>query len=141
MNLAQGKLLGAGQSLAIELGGQRMPLPDRPVLRDIAGREVVIGLRPSAFSLDDTAVPGTRLKVRAITVESLGDEKNVLFQPPFALAETAELTPMWTAKVEPAAPVRPGDEIELAVDLEQAYFFDPATGLGLWSPADRALRT
>jgi multiple sugar transport system ATP-binding protein len=139
MNLAKGKLLGAGQGLAIELGGQRMPVTGWAALRDFAGRDVVIGLRPSAFSLDAAAAAGTRLKVRAITVESLGDEKNVLFQPPFALAETAELTPMWTAKIEPAAAVRPGDEVELVVDLEQAYFFDPATGSAILSP-DRAFR-
>jgi hypothetical protein len=31
-------------------------------------------------------------------------------------------------------PIRPGDPIELAVDVRQLSFFDPHTGDALWHP-------
>jgi len=136
MNLAQGALVEAFDGLAVDLGGQLMPIPAetadaRPALRELVGREVVIGLRPSAFSLAEAGSSGTRLKILAITVESLGDEKNVLFQPPFALADSAELTPMWTARIAPQAQVSAGQWVTLEMDLKEAYFFDPTTGLAI----------
>ncbi len=131
MNLAKGRLVAAGNALAVELGGQRMPVPNRVALHPLVGDDVVVGLRPNAFTLDGAAGLGTRLKVKAVTVEALGDEKNVLFQPPFALAETAELTPMWTARLDPDVKVKAGEEIELAVNLDEAYFFNPASGLAV----------
>jgi multiple sugar transport system ATP-binding protein len=136
MNLARGRLVDTGGGFAIELGGQSMPIPPevvlaRPALRDLAGREVVIGLRPSAFALAVAESSGTRLEITAVTVEALGDEKNVLFQPPFALPDTAELTPMWTARVSPDAAVKAGQNVSLEVDLHEAYFFDPTTGLAI----------
>ena len=32
-------------------------------------------------------------------------------------------------------PVRPGDRVELAVDVSELSLFDPATGQALWNPA------
>ena len=80
-----------------------------------------------------------RLVVTVITVESLGDEKNVLFLPPFQVPEVAnpaqqvetELTAMWTARLDPQQRVGPGDHITVRIDLDTAYYFDAATGLAI----------
>ena len=70
-------------------------------------------------------------------MESLGDEKHILFAPPdakdssagalLAIDETAAAE-MWTAKAGPHADLTIGHEVTLAVDLTAAYFFDPDTG-------------
>jgi multiple sugar transport system ATP-binding protein len=101
----------------------------------LAGREsVVLGLRPDAFRwpapADDPSVT-----VTAVAVESLGDERHVLFRVPGrapgspTAADAAE--PLWTAKVGADCRVRVGEQITLGVDLDQAYFFDPKTGLAV----------
>ena len=37
------------------------------------------------------------------------------------------------ARVAPNTPVKPGDKLPMAVDLEDMYFFDPQTGLAIRS--------
>ncbi len=144
MNLARATLRKVGETLALDLGEHRWQVPEQqierhPELRKLANREVVVGLRPSAFSLQPTT--SARLQVKAITVESLGEEKNILFLPPFAVPDVAnkeaasgvetELTAMWTAHTTPDAAVTAGQVIDLWLDLEHAYFFDAATGLAV----------
>jgi hypothetical protein len=43
------------------------------------------------------------------------------------MAGGAEPGQMWTARLAPDAPVRFGDRIGLRMDLDNVYFFDPAT--------------
>jgi multiple sugar transport system ATP-binding protein len=144
MNLARATLHQTGESLFLELGEHRWQIPERqtathPALWGLVGREVVVGLRPSAFSVQPTT--DTCLRVTAITVESLGEEKNILFLPPFAVPDVAdtaaasgvetELTAMWTAHTTPDAAVTAGQTIDLWLDLEEAYFFDAETGLAV----------
>jgi multiple sugar transport system ATP-binding protein len=141
MNLARATLHKTGQTLTLQLGEHRWLIPQQqkdnhPALADLIGHDVVVGLRPSAFSLQPTT--DTRLQVKAITVESLGEEKNILFLPPFAMPDVAntaatpsmetELTAMWTAHTTPDAAVTAGQVIDLWIDLQQAYFFNAATG-------------
>jgi multiple sugar transport system ATP-binding protein len=133
-----------GETLVLELGEHRWQVPERqmarhPALRELIGHEVVVGLRPTAFSILPTTDTG--LRVTAITVESLGEEKNILFMPPFAVPDVAntaatsgvetELTAMWTAHTTPDAAVTAGQVVDLWLDLEEAYFFDAATGLAV----------
>ena len=100
-----------------------------------AGGAIVFGLRPAAFTLvASTANDPSIIETTAVTVESLGDEKNVLFVPPFGAyqpdrtdASDAEPPALWTARIDPDAPVHSGDRIGLRMDLTAAYFFDPHT--------------
>ncbi len=143
MNLASATL---SPDMVLGLGRYRWPLPDsvlhtRPHLRDMAGHTLVIGVRPHALDLapdTDPAAPGI-IAVTAVSVESLGSEKNVLFLPPFdvpqvadnAAAAESELATMWTANVDPDATVNTGQRIALRLDLDAAYFFDARTGLAV----------
>jgi multiple sugar transport system ATP-binding protein len=101
----------------------------------LVGREsVVLGLRPDAFRWPAPA-DGPAVTVTALAVESLGDERHVLFQAPGrtpgapTVADAAE--PLWTAKVGAECHVRVGEQTTLGIDLGQAYFFDATTGLAL----------
>jgi len=146
MNLARGRLEGSGDTVTLVVGDHRWPLPEQllerlPAARAMAGREVIIGLRPTALALlepaDGPDVP--RISVGIISVESLGDEKNVLFLPPFEVpdvvgqqaAQETELTAMWTARVDPDAEIFTGQETTLRLDLEEAHLFDAETGLAI----------
>jgi multiple sugar transport system ATP-binding protein len=66
-----------------------------------------------------------------------GDEKNVLFVPPFdqrgvdAGRGDDEIAPLWTARFDPDVTVRPGDQLVLRPDLSELYFFDPVTTAAL----------
>jgi multiple sugar transport system ATP-binding protein len=139
MNLARGRLEPSADGLDLVAGRYRAPLPADwaarwPSLSAENGREVIFGVRPTDFELAAVTLedPAT-VVVTAVTVESLGDEKNVLFAAPFEQPGTANPTAgnepgqMWTARLEPDAPVRFGDRIGLRMDLPSAYFFDPTT--------------
>jgi multiple sugar transport system ATP-binding protein len=152
MNLARGRLTDRGDGPILSLGAHHhWPVPqavlDRlPDLGELADHEVIMGLRPSALSLDGTDPDAPRISVTAITVESLGDEKNVLFLPPFDVPDVAgratvdtELTAMWTARVAPDAPIVTGQQITLHLDLNEIYLFDAATGLAVQPADDRVL--
>jgi len=127
MNLAHGRV-SQGH---LELGSLQCPLPQQ-----VPDGDIVVGLRPQAMSLtDDADDTPARISVDVITVESLGDEKNVLFLPPFEVPDVAnpsrvetELTGMWTARVDPHARILPGDKVTLRLDIDAAYFFDAGTG-------------
>jgi multiple sugar transport system ATP-binding protein len=114
----------------LEMGSLRCPPP-----RALPEGDVVVGLRPAALALTADGDDPARISVAVITVESLGDEKNVLFLPPFEVPDVAnpsrvetELTTMWTARVDPQAKITPGDKIQLRLDLNAAHFFDAASG-------------
>jgi multiple sugar transport system ATP-binding protein len=73
--------------------------------------------------------------VTALGVESLGDERHVLFQAlgpgPVAAAAADATEALWTAKVDANCRISIGEQITLGVDMEQAYFFDAQTGLAV----------
>ena len=137
MNLARGTLESTADGMALVAGRFRAPLPADWALRWpslSAHREIIFGLRPNDFELTAVTLedPATMV-VTCVTVESLGDEKNVLFTAPFDQPGTATTAggtdpgQMWTARLAPDAPVRFGDRIGLRMDLGNAYFFDPTT--------------
>ena len=147
MNLASAALsAGPDGEPILRLGEHSWPVPrqqlaHRPALREMVGKDLIVGLRPRAITIDDDATePAARIRVTTVAVESLGSEKNVLFLPPFEVpdvvgdtatqAET-ELTAMWTANVDAEADVATGREVDLRLDLRAAYFFDAQTGLAI----------
>jgi len=139
MNLARGTLVAVDGTLELRANEFAAPLPADwaqrwPSLADRAGQEVIFGLRPDAFR-EDSGVAS--FDAVAVTVESLGDEKNVLFVPPFdqggvdASRSEDEVAPLWTARFDPDVTVRPGDQLVLRPDLSELYFFDPVTTAAL----------
>ncbi len=143
---------------AVVFGAQRLPLPasaftGRPGLDSYAGRELIIGIRPSDFedaSLADPAWP--RLPIRADVTEELGSEIHVIFSldiPPVrhasisdAIAGDGDETAIvmaggksqWTARVAARSQIRPGEQSELAVNSGSLQFFDAETGLSIGHP-------
>jgi len=119
---------------AVGLPNDTWPLTAAQVAR-LGGRDTaVLGLRPDAFRwpapADLPAVTAT-----ALGVESLGDERHVLFQAmgpvPAAVRTADNAESLWTAKVDADCRVSVGERITLGVDTEEAYFFDASTGLAV----------
>jgi multiple sugar transport system ATP-binding protein len=140
MNLATAQVR-AGDPITLDVAGNIWPLPDAlhrwPGLARYVDGTVTLGLRPDAFSLGGPDSEAPIITVTPIGVESLGDEKHVLFAPPDTKGSTAgallaidesAAAEMWTAKAGPHADLAIGREVTLAVDLTSAYFFDPDTG-------------
>jgi multiple sugar transport system ATP-binding protein len=144
MNFATVSLRGS-ESVTVTLNGLQLEIPDAlrryPGLTDRLGSQVVIGLRPAAFALAG-ARPGPVIEVVPLGVESLGDEKHVLFQAPRdartrvradlegvpVAVEDSSGSRMWTAKVTQQADLAIGRPVRLAIDLNKAYFFDIDSG-------------
>ena len=157
MNLVTARLTSEDGQAAVAFGGHRLVMPasvlaDRPDLGQYIGREVILGIRPSDFEdarLADAA--WARMPVSTSVTEELGSEVHVIFAvdaPPVEHNDTAavardegdeETIPlaagksMWTARVSSRSQVRPGDNLDLAVDTSSMHFFDPASGLAVRS--------
>jgi multiple sugar transport system ATP-binding protein len=139
---------------AVTFAGYRLPVPasvfdGKPGLPDYLGREVILGVRPSDFEdagLGDAA--WARMPVVVGVTEELGTETHVIFTidaPPVehpsitraadgheeeeeAVTALAGGKSLWTARVAARSSVRPGQPLELGVDVSRLHFFDPTTG-------------
>ncbi|WP_432825507.1 ABC transporter ATP-binding protein [Dactylosporangium sp. CA-092794] len=142
MNLITAEASG-GDRLVLAVGGNRWPVPAEglaqvPALAGYAGQSIVVGLRPDAFAWPPTD-DGPAITVTALAVESLGNEKHIVFEAPGAASGPAAGRALgvegderlWTAKVNPRCPATIGDRLTLGVDMAAAYYFDPGTGLAL----------
>jgi multiple sugar transport system ATP-binding protein len=149
MNFAAVRLR-AGAPPTLELAGRAWPLDgmeDRwPALTAYLDRTVTVGLRPDAFAVAPAGGPGT-LHVTPMSVESLGDEKHLLFRPPdrgtsgaeeLVASDEAEAEELWTAKAGPLAELVVGREVDLTIDFTAAYFFDAETGAAIPGPPHTA---
>jgi multiple sugar transport system ATP-binding protein len=145
MNMVEGSVTGD----RIHAGELSIPLP-RAIAAGMEGRDVIMGIRPSDL-LDgrqaDRALP--RIEVTCDVVEYLGTEANLLFSvnAPAARAglagedDEADLNvggARLTARVGRAFSARPGDRVQLAVDVERLYFFDADTQLTIRAPGRQA---
>ncbi|WP_018656405.1 ABC transporter ATP-binding protein [Actinomadura flavalba] len=158
MNFVTARLeQGEDGGLVAAFAGFALPVPaervaERPGLDGYAGREVILGVRPSDFEDAAHAKPDwAPLAVTASVTEELGSEINVIFTidaPPVEHKDTADLAEdategddaaipliddraLWTARVNARSAVRPGADLEVAVDTRRLHFFDPATGLAI----------
>ncbi|MDA0568027.1 sn-glycerol-3-phosphate ABC transporter ATP-binding protein UgpC [Streptomonospora sp. S1-112] len=165
MNLLQGRLVAEGGALRLELGGQTLAVPaalaaERPRLREYAGRDIAVGIRPE--DMEDAALgggdDGAVLASTTDLVEALGSELLVHFRlaaPPVVTEDTRELArdagaddldtaapdSDVIAKFSPRSTTAPGSPVRVRVDTERLYFFDPVTGEAIWgepAPAPQA---
>jgi multiple sugar transport system ATP-binding protein len=116
--------------LALHAAEHRLPIDDAVAanfegLAARAGGEVVVGLRPEAFSdvALDPAAPGERTVDAVVDlVESLGAD---------VLVHVSVGGVGMVARLTPRSRLRRGDVAKLAVDLDAMHLFDPVTGASL----------
>jgi multiple sugar transport system ATP-binding protein len=128
---------------SIKLGSQDIPLPDavrqkRPALVSFAGKDVVIGMRPEHLPAAKPGETGPTLVGEVELIESLGSEQVVHFtiDAHRVIAEGAlekdEAEAVGAgegvARVDAKHPVKIGDKMTFAIDIEDMQFFDTKTG-------------
>jgi multiple sugar transport system ATP-binding protein len=131
---------------SLKLGSQEIDLPEpvlvkRPGLRAYAGKDVVAGLRPEHLPAEAPDSTGPKLAGDVELVEALGSELVVHFtiDANRVIAEgavdkdeaAATHHGEGVARVAAKTPVKPGDRLTFAVDVEDMQFFDPNTGLAI----------
>jgi len=131
---------------SVKLGSQTIDLPDsvrikRPALVSYAGKDVVAGLRPEHLPAEAPDSAGPKLTGEVDLVEALGSELVVHFtiDAHRVLAEgavdkdeaAAVRSGEGVARVAAKTPVKPGDKLTFAVDIDEMKFFDTQTGLSI----------
>jgi multiple sugar transport system ATP-binding protein len=144
MNLYE---VGLGEGArTIQLGSQAIDLPDsvrtaHPKLAAFAGQQIVAGLRPEHLPFAEAGAVGQIIEGDVDLVEALGSELLVHFSID-AVRVTAEGVQEedeqmasggeGVARVDPRAPLKPGNRARFVVDVERMQFFDPNSGLAIW---------
>jgi multiple sugar transport system ATP-binding protein len=163
MNMLEVTLAQQNGGFAVEGGGQSLALSDEtmsshPALKNYVGREVVLGIRPE--DLEDAALAtgtpgGQRLKGKVLLTEALGSEVMAHLSVPIPPARTEEARELAedvgderavgelegggltdsevVGRFGARTRIKPGDDVEVAVDTRGLHFFDPQTGLGIYA--------
>ncbi len=162
MNMLEATLQRDDGALKVVSGSQEIHLSEetlgqRPALSSYEGRKVVLGIRPE--DLEDRALAGETAHGGTLTGkvtlrEALGAEIMVHFSidaPPAFTADVKELaedvgdaeraeahardssTAVVVGRFGARSRVRPGEQVEVAVDTRQLHFFDVDTGLGIYA--------
>jgi multiple sugar transport system ATP-binding protein len=133
---------------SLKIGSQEIDLPDsvrtrRPALPSYAGKDVVVGLRPEHLPAEAPNSTGPKLVGDVDLVEALGSELVVHFtiDANRVVAEgamdkdeaAAVRSGEGVARVAAKTPVKPGDKMTFAVDIDEMKFFDKNTGLSIRS--------
>ena len=126
MNFIPGKLVGDAQSVSFSAEPLRIALPpdraDR--LKAHVGKEATVGIRPEDLHApgDPPRKLGQPLSARVDVTEMMGNEKllHVVAGPHRLLA-----------RVDLRTQARPGQDIDLTVDVERLHIFDAETQLAL----------
>jgi multiple sugar transport system ATP-binding protein len=160
MNMLEATVGRDNGSLYVQAGSERIMLDNdtlaqHPAIKAYEGRDVVLGIRPEDLedrSLAGQAEQGARLHGHVQLREALGSEVMVHFSVDAKPAVTQDVMELVEDTGEDRAPderaeegrtvivgrfgarsrVKPGDDVEVAVDTRQMHFFDPETGLGIY---------
>jgi multiple sugar transport system ATP-binding protein len=146
MNLYEATVGEGGRS--VKLGSQLVDLPEqvrmeRSALAAYAGRKVVLGLRPEHLPAAINGRPGPTLVADVDLVEALGAELMVHFTIDARRVRAEGATDADTeavteagegvARVDPEAPVKPGQRCTFGINTSGLQFFDPASGEAIWA--------
>jgi multiple sugar transport system ATP-binding protein len=162
MNIVEATVERQNGNLVVQAGSQEIPvdndtLAQHPALKAFEGRDIILGIRPEDLedkSLAGTAEQGAHVRGTVQLTEALGSEVMVHFlvdAPPAITEDVKELAEdvgddrvaegvqpnqsVMVGRFGARSRVKPGDQIEVAVDTRQLHFFDPHTGLGIYHDA------
>jgi len=111
MNMIKG-VLHTGSTPHLKFGDSELPIPQAP--KDQDGREMIAGIRPEHFVLDNTGV-----RARVVVVEPTGPE---------LLVNAKIASTHITAVFRERHAFRPGDEINLKPVTGSVHLFDASNG-------------
>jgi multiple sugar transport system ATP-binding protein len=160
MNMLEATLHRDDGAMKVVSGSQEIPLnqetlSQRPALHGYEGRNVVLGIRPEDledYRLAGETGHGGKLMGTVTLREALGAEIMVHFavDAPSAITEDVkelaediggadrleahaeESSSVIVGRFGARSRVKPGEQIDVAVDTRQLHFFDVETGLGIY---------
>ncbi len=163
MNLVYGNIEGSGDDVYAVLPNTRLKVDKRaieahPGLEDYVGKQIVIGVRPSALEAASVAGsdPDRLMQAEVEVTEMLGADTYIHFTvhaPPVITPDIEELladtgrdtetlgdATSFVARMSPDVDVKRGDKVDLVVDTAKLHFFDQDTGerIGAEQPAAAA---
>ena len=151
MNLYEGRADISGDGGSVTLGSHTIGLDEhvlaaRPGLKAYDGKPVIVGIRPEDFedaAMVDGAPENRRLTSKVSLIESLGSEVMVHFRldaktvdsgDPDAVEEsTSGNAANAVGRFNPRSRARIGENIDIAVAIENVHFFDAETRKAIWS--------
>jgi multiple sugar transport system ATP-binding protein len=161
MNLVAARLERANGTLHARFAEHTLALDGdvlsvRPALREFAGRDVILGVRPEDLEdaeIETGAPPARRLAAVVDLREDMGSEVFVHFAvaaPPVRTADVAAAVgedtveaaaaqsargTVFTARIDRDSRAAEGRPLELVVNARRLHFFDPQTGRGIYDSA------
>jgi multiple sugar transport system ATP-binding protein len=167
MNMLEATLRRNGGGLVADLGTHQLALDDellrsRSALSEYEGKEVIVGIRPE--DIEDAAIardapPDRRLKGNVALREALGSEIMVHLEVDARRASTEEVRELAedvgadtlsgdgdshttiVGRFSARSRVRVGETTEAVVDTRTLHFFDPQSGLGIYTEAAKGAPT
>jgi multiple sugar transport system ATP-binding protein len=161
MNFAQTTIEEQDGKLTAKLGSERLTLSDklleeRPKLKEYAGKDVVLGIRPQDFedaALSD-ASQEARIQATFDLVENIGTETLVHFAVDAPMAITDDIKELaadvggdevenleqraaegrneFVGQLDARSQVKAGEKAELVVDVTRLHFFDIESNKGIY---------
>jgi multiple sugar transport system ATP-binding protein len=152
MNLAQATVEAHDGGAALRLGDASIPLPGdvtaKRGLASWAGKQVIVGVRPEDIRHADGSARNGTIRAAIERTEALGSSLLGYFRvdapPPVSggvaavvAEEVLEEAPLigtgtlFCAAFEPRSPLKPGDAVDVALNVEHMHFFDPETEAAL----------
>jgi multiple sugar transport system ATP-binding protein len=161
MNLVAARLESANGTLHARFAEHTLALDGdvlsvRPALREFAGRDVILGVRPEDLEdaeIETGAPPDRRLGAVVDLREDMGSEVFVHFAvaaPPVRTADVAAAVgedtveaaaaqsargTVFTARIDRDSRAAEGRPLELVVNTRRLHFFDPQSGRGIYDAA------
>ncbi|MCG8409399.1 MAG: sn-glycerol-3-phosphate ABC transporter ATP-binding protein UgpC [Phycisphaerales bacterium] len=129
MSFIEGRIVKRDAEPAFDVGNGSLSLPRWMTerLSSYADREMVLGIRPDAFSVERPAGNGVtdrthgddfaKLGVRITLVEPLGDRKDIYM--------TTEARKQLVGRVDARVSVSEGQSLEVFIDMSRAHVFEP----------------
>ena len=138
MNFFDGTVVREDGGLAIDTGGFKLPVAKEKEaqLSAYVGKKIILGIRPENIHAAQFTPSGIRahpLEAEVDVTESMGNEL-ILY---LLLGDKQFL-----ARVDPRTDARPGQKIQVAMDIERLHMFDPETSesIGLPAAEEKAVR-
>ncbi len=153
MNFVYGRLEADGDRTYVAFADKRLAvergfLDSHRGLADYAGKELVIGVRPEYYEVEQAVTGPVNedqvIEVDVGLVEQLGSEALVHFNLPVAPVITPDIKELladqgqgpevlgsdtkFTARVNPRVKINKGDRVRLVVDTSILHFFDKESG-------------
>ena len=138
MNFFDGTVVREDGGLAIDTGGFKLPVAKEKEsqLSAYIGKKIVLGIRPENIHAAQFTPSGIRahpLEAEVDVTESMGNELIL-----YLLLDGKQ----FLARVDPRTDARPGQKIQVAMDIERLHMFDPETSesIGLPAAEEKAVR-